>query len=187
ESGTSPDRVLVWLLEESGYMAAMKKGERAEDKDENLRELEDLLSRETDVTAFLEQVALVSDTMESQRQGVVDNSVIISTLHAAKGLEFPVVFLVGMEEDLLPHKLAKDEGSAGIEEERRLAYVGMTRAREHLYLTHARRRFVFRRMESTTPSRFLGEIPDEALERKQITLTVRRGVSNRFSSRFGRR
>ena len=87
----------------------------------------------------------------------------LMTLHAAKGLEFPVVFVTGLEEGLFPHSRSEGED---IEEERRLCYVGMTRAMERLYLTHARRRRVYGSYQYNSPSRFLAEIPDEVLASK---------------------
>jgi DNA helicase-2/ATP-dependent DNA helicase PcrA len=86
------------------------------------------------------------------------------TLHAAKGLEFEVVFIAGLEEELLPHARAIEQGESGIEEERRLLYVGLTRARERLLLTYARARARYGEFEMRQPSRFLAEIPEQHLE-----------------------
>jgi len=109
---------------------------------------------------FLEQVSLVADA-----DGLVDakDRITLMTLHTSKGLEFPVVFLVGMEEGLFPHRRSLNDDDA-IEEERRLCYVGMTRAREQLFLTRARRRHAFGAEAENLPSRFLREIPIELLE-----------------------
>ena len=113
------------------------------------------------VHQFLENVALVSDvdSLDESRPGVT-----LITLHQVKGLEFPVVFLAGMEEGLLPHVRAIEEGDEGIEEERRLAYVGVTRAQRRLYLLHAFRRHLFGTAQLAQASRFLGDIPPEILE-----------------------
>lgn len=87
------------------------------------------------------------------------------TLHAAKGLEFNVVFLPGWEEGVFPHQRAIDEsGAKGLEEERRLAYVGITRARKKLYISHAANRRIYNQWQSSIPSRFIGELPSETVE-----------------------
>jgi DNA helicase II / ATP-dependent DNA helicase PcrA len=109
--------------------------------------------------SFLERIALISDVDNLSDEGP---PVLLMTLHSAKGLEFPVVFLAGMEERLFPHSRAIDEGN--LEEERRLCYVGITRAKERLYLTRAKQRRVFSEPMHTQPSRFLEEIPPELLE-----------------------
>ncbi len=107
---------------------------------------------------------VLRDILDRQEEESADDKVQLMTLHAAKGLEFPHVFLIGMEENLLPHRNSIDEGN--IEEERRLAYVGITRARQTLTLTLAARRKQFGEIFQTTPSRFLEEIPAEDLERE---------------------
>ncbi|MFS8564211.1 MAG: ATP-dependent helicase [Rhabdochlamydiaceae bacterium] len=109
------------------------------------------------LTTFLEELALRSSMDE---KSVDQDTVRLMTLHHAKGLEFRVVFLVGMEEDLFPHINSKDSEEA-IQEERRLCYVGMTRAKEHLYLTAAKERFLWGVSRSMHPSRFLREVPEE--------------------------
>ncbi len=108
---------------------------------------------------FLEQVALVADTDEITD----DDQVVLMTLHSAKGLEFPVVFLIGAEEGVFPHGRALSEPDE-LEEERRLAYVGITRARERLYVTHAWSRNLFGSTQYNPPSRFLEEIPGDLVE-----------------------
>ncbi len=107
---------------------------------------------------------LLRDLMERQEEESADDRVHLMTLHSAKGLEFPHVFIIGMEEDLLPHRTSIDEGN--IEEERRLAYVGITRAQRTLTLTLASRRKQFGEVSLTTPSRFLDELPEEDVERE---------------------
>ncbi len=121
-----------------------------------------------DLMGFLEQAALVSDVDGWKAQA---SAVPFMTLHSAKGLEFDTVFIVGVEEDLLPHRRALDECIQGteqgaLEEERRLFYVGMTRARDRLFITHARRRTVQGREQMSAPSRFLDELPDEGVDRQ---------------------
>ena len=110
---------------------------------------------------FLEEVALVSDQDELED---VPDRVTLITLHAAKGLEFPVVFIVGLEEGLLPHRRALED-ERELEEERRLAYVGMTRAKDRLYLVHAHHRSTYGVGAQSDPSRFLAELPEELLGR----------------------
>jgi len=156
------------VMEESGYLARLKES-REEDDAERLENLEQLQaameefsekSPEAGLSDFLEQVSLVSD-LEQGEQG--KPSVTLMTLHAAKGLEFRVVFMIGMEERLFPHIRSLDDQD-GMEEERRLCYVGMTRARERLFLLNARRRYLFGQEQSNLPSRFLKDIPPELLD-----------------------
>jgi DNA helicase-2/ATP-dependent DNA helicase PcrA len=162
--------LLQALLDDTGYVDALK-AERtieAQGREENLEELVEV-AREFDATAepeqntldvFLQQVALVADAdTRKDDSGLVT----LMTLHNAKGLEYPIVFMAGMEEGVFPHSRALDEG--GLEEERRLAYVGITRAMRQLYLTSARRRAVFGATQYGMRSRFLDEIPAELTDR----------------------
>jgi DNA helicase-2/ATP-dependent DNA helicase PcrA len=162
--------LLEALLHETGYLDALK-AERtieAQGREENLAELVEV-AREFDAAAepeqrtldvFLQQIALVSDA-DTRRDD--DGLVTLMTLHNAKGLEYPIVFIAGMEEGVFPHARALDEGS--LEEERRLGYVGITRAMHSLYLTSARRRAVFGATQYGMRSRFLDEIPPELTDR----------------------
>ena len=128
---------------------------------ENIKELRSVAQEFPKLNEFLENVALVEAQDTSLRSP--DNSVTLMTLHAAKGLEFPVIFIVGMEEGLFPHSRSLwDKGE--LEEERRLAYVGITRAKELLYLSYADRRLYFGQRSSNPPSRFLIDIPEELLD-----------------------
>ena len=120
---------------------------------------------------FLEEVALVSDQDELED---VPDRVTLITLHAAKGLEFPVVFMVGLEEGLLPHRRALED-ERELEEERRLAYVGMTRAKDRLYLVHAHHRSTYGVGAQADPSRFLAELPEELLAAERSAAPFRRG------------
>jgi DNA helicase-2/ATP-dependent DNA helicase PcrA len=156
------------VMQESGYLRRLKESRDPEDA-ERLENLEQLLAAmeefgeknpDAGLSEFLEQVALVSD-LEQGETG--KPSVTLMTLHAAKGLEFKAVFMIGMEERLFPHVRALDDLD-GMEEERRLCYVGMTRARERLYLLNARRRYLFGQEQINLPSRFLKEIPGELLD-----------------------
>jgi DNA helicase-2/ATP-dependent DNA helicase PcrA len=159
--------LLERILELSGYSLALAR-EDSHESQERLENLAQLLQAAIDYEAredapsaagFLDRVSLLQDA-DAVRD---DAPVVLLTLHAAKGLEFEAVFLVGLEEGLCPHSrsLASDEG---LEEERRLCYVGMTRAMEHLHLTWARSRQVFGQRRITEPSRFLSELPREQLE-----------------------
>jgi DNA helicase II / ATP-dependent DNA helicase PcrA len=154
-------------LEESGYAQLFESGDpELIDRWENLRQLRSLLEPYDDagddarLTTFLSEVALVSDA-DTLTDDV--EKVTLITLHAVKGLEFPVVFLTGVEEGLLPHQRSISENPAMLEEERRLFYVGITRAKQRLYLTHAFRRTRFGGLEPSMPSSFLAAIPHDLL------------------------
>ncbi|HEV3322930.1 MAG TPA: UvrD-helicase domain-containing protein [Solirubrobacteraceae bacterium] len=170
--------LLEAVLSQTGYVEALE-AERTIEAQGRIENLEELVSvgREFDATAdpgqdaldvFLQQIALVADA--DSRKDEDEGLVTLMTLHNAKGLEYPVVFIVGCEDGVFPHSRALDEG--GLEEERRLFYVGVTRAMRKLYLTHARRRVVFGAQAYGMPSRFLDEIPAELTEREQPQLMV---------------
>lgn len=155
-------------LEESGYREMLQNGTpEGEERWANVVELLGLAAEYADVPPpdglfqFLENVALVSDvdSLDESAQGVT-----LITLHQVKGLEFPAVFICGMEEGLLPHLRSLEEGESGIAEERRLTYVGITRAKRHLYLLHAFRRHLYGTPQLAEASRFLSEIPADMLE-----------------------
>lgn len=110
---------------------------------------------------FLEEISLIADISEHQES---DDVITLMTLHSAKGLEFPIVFITGMEEGIFPHQNAFTEGDEGIEEERRLCYVGFTRAKERLYLTNAKKRMLYGKTTANVPSRFISEITKDVLE-----------------------
>jgi DNA helicase-2/ATP-dependent DNA helicase PcrA len=156
------------LLVESGYKLMLQDGTpENEERWRNVTELVGLAGEYADapppegLQAFLENVALVSDvdSLDPTKAGVT-----LITLHQVKGLEFPVVFIAGMEEGLMPHLRAMEEGEAGLAEERRLAYVGITRARQRLYLLHAFRRHVHGTPQLAEASRFLRDLPPELVE-----------------------
>ena len=158
------ERVLV----ESGYKLMLQDGTpENEERWNNVTELVGLSGEYADappaegLQLFLENVALVSDvdSMDSSAEGVT-----LITLHQVKGLEFPVVFIAGMEEGLMPHIRAMEEGDAGLAEERRLAYVGITRAQRRLYLLHAFRRHLYGAPQLAEASRFLRDLPAELIE-----------------------
>jgi DNA helicase-2/ATP-dependent DNA helicase PcrA len=167
--GASIAELLEATLSQSGYLEALE-AERTIEAQGRLENLEQLVEvgREFDAAAaaeegtlevFLQQIALVADAdTRSDDEGLVT----LMTLHNAKGLEYPTVFISGCEDGVFPHSRAIDEG--GLEEERRLFYVGITRAMRRLYLSYARRRAVFGAQTFGLPSRFLEEIPGDLLE-----------------------
>ena len=167
---TEPVSIAVGkVLDQSGYLRDLRE-ERSEEADARVQNLAELVSAareyeardpEPSLGGFVDQLSLLSEVDEEA--GSRNARVWLMTLHAAKGLEFPVVFVTGLEEGLFPHSRARDDEEE-LEEERRLCYVGMTRARERLILTNAARRRVFGDYQSTSPSRFLSEVPQELLE-----------------------
>ncbi|MBI4884804.1 MAG: UvrD-helicase domain-containing protein [Actinobacteria bacterium] len=159
--GIGPADVLQSLLDESGYLAELEAEESVEaaGRLENVGELIGSAREFTRIDEFLEQVALVADTDEIDD----DDRVVLMTMHSAKGLEYPVVFLVGMEEGVFPHSRALTEPTE-MEEERRLAYVGITRAQQKLFVSHAWSRQLFGTTSYNPPSRFLDEIPADLVE-----------------------
>jgi DNA helicase-2/ATP-dependent DNA helicase PcrA len=154
---TSVTALLDSLLRRIDYMASLDDGTvQGQSRQDNVRELLSVAEQYNDLglAGFLEEVALVSDLDSYDTD---NNAVTLMTLHAAKGLEFPVVFMAGMEETVFPHSRALYDQSE-MEEERRLCYVGMTRAREELYMLHANARLLYGGMQHNPPSRFLSEI-----------------------------
>jgi DNA helicase-2/ATP-dependent DNA helicase PcrA len=154
-----PATVLQELLDRSGYLRELEAEHsvEAEGRLENLAELVGAAQEFEAIDAFLEQISLVADT--DQLEVDDDSSVVLMTLHSAKGLEYPAVFLIGLEDGVFPHLRSIGEPEQ-LEEERRLAYVGITRAMERLYLTHAWSRTLFGGTQYNPPSRFLDEIPE---------------------------
>lgn len=157
------------ILNESGYLQELR-NERTIESESRLENLDEFLaltiefeqnSDDKSLAAFLETVALVSDVDNYEADA---DAVVMMTLHSAKGLEFPVVFLAGMEEGIFPHSRSLLETSE-LEEERRLCYVGITRARQRLYVTHASQRVIYGGYTNSVPSRFLLEFPREVITR----------------------
>jgi DNA helicase-2/ATP-dependent DNA helicase PcrA len=176
ESGAGPATVLEAVLEQTGYLAELQASTDPQDETriENLQELAAVaLEFEQErpegepgtLADFLEQVALVadSDQIPDEEAGEESGVITLMTLHTAKGLEFPVVFLTGMEDGVFPHMRALGQ-TKELEEERRLAYVGITRARQRLYLTRSALRSVWGQPQYNPPSRFLEEIPDQYVD-----------------------
>jgi DNA helicase-2/ATP-dependent DNA helicase PcrA len=171
EDGAGPARMVEFAGLESGYLGELEEERTvdAQGRIENLQELSgvaaELLAREPDASMndFLEQVSLVGEQDDYEEE---DSLVTLMTLHIAKGLEFPVVFMVGMEDGIFPHYRSMTDAAA-LEEERRLAYVGITRAQQRLYLCHAWSRTLFGQTQYNPPSRFLNEIPEHLVEQKE--------------------
>jgi DNA helicase-2/ATP-dependent DNA helicase PcrA len=212
--GFSLDDLIAQVLTDTGYLRALEKEDtpEAETRLDNLRELlssardfhaanedefaahdqdaDDAEEERTELELYLDQVALISDLDSYEDR---QDRVSLMTVHSAKGLEFPIVFLVGMEERIFPHaSSSRDE--AGLEEERRLCYVAMTRAMEHLFLTCAAERLRYGDRTYQTPSRFLQEIPDELIEtlgtaargaRSRARPAGRAAESSRFDYSYG--
>ncbi len=166
-------KLLVEMTERTGYRKALLEEEDGEDRWDNVQELrtvagqfQDLEGREG-LVAFLESAMLASD-QDSVQEG--EGAVTLITLHQAKGLEYPVVFMVGLEEGILPHQRSFDDPAA-MEEERRICYVGMTRAKERLYLSRASRRTLFGGSMINPPSRYLKDIADKVQPRAEAAAT----------------
>ena len=175
------ERELPQLIDEvigaTGYGTYLKDGtDEGEERHANVMELRSLadefvaLPLDEQLPAFLEQVALVSDQDEWKE---ATPAATLITMHAVKGLEFPIVFMTGMEEGVFPH-VRSLESESQLEEERRLAYVGITRAMDRAYLSYTRHRMLFGRTNDNPPSRFLRELPTEGVERRKTVETEER-------------
>lgn len=168
-SGLTTLDILDAVIQKTDYLALFQREtEENITRLENLKELRSVATEFPDVNEFLENVALVELSQNSDKSLVKRNqsgrdAVTLMTLHAAKGLEYPVVFIVGMEEGLFPHSRSLMD-SAQMEEERRLAYVGITRAKAQLFLTYANSRLYFGERISNPPSRFLTDIPEHLID-----------------------
>ena len=165
-NAVSPDDLAAQVLEDSGYMEMLKmdKSAEAEGRIENLKELINVMSdteQYPTLSDFMEHVSLVMDNDNN----IDTDKVMLITLHSAKGLEFDAVFLPGWEEGLFPHQRALDEGGgSAVEEERRLAYVAMTRAKQKLYILTALNRRIYGQWQNNLPSRFINELPPANIE-----------------------
>lgn len=155
ENGIAPSDLIEQLIIKTGYRDYLLDGSpQAEDREENISSLVSDARPFTSLSEFLEEVALMSSVDAAGDE----DSVTLMTMHAAKGLEFPVVFMVGMEEGIFPHSRIYDAGPSELEEERRLCYVGMTRAREELQLSFAASRLQFGQRGYNAPSRFIDDV-----------------------------
>jgi DNA helicase II / ATP-dependent DNA helicase PcrA len=171
DDGAGPARMVEFAAQESGYLLELEEDRtvEAQGRIENIQELsgvaQEIVAREPDVglEGFLEQVSLVGEQDEYEEDA---STVTLMTLHIAKGLEFPIVFIVGMEDGIFPHFRSMTD-QAQLEEERRLAYVGITRAQERLYLTHAWSRTLYGQTQYNPPSRFLSELPEQLLDLRE--------------------
>jgi DNA helicase-2/ATP-dependent DNA helicase PcrA len=176
-----PDILVDSLVKRLNYLAYVDdKTPQGESRQENVRELIGVAQNyhEEGLSSFLEEVALISDL---DATSLNDNAVTLMTLHSAKGLEFPVVFMIGLEESILPHSRALYDQSE-MEEERRLCYVGMTRAREELYMLYATARSLYGGMQHNIPSRFLSEIAADHVEETTIMPSFGRQDFTSFES-----
>jgi DNA helicase-2/ATP-dependent DNA helicase PcrA len=183
DEGVGPARMVEFAAQESGYLLELEtdRSIEAQGRIENIQELSgvamETAARDPDagLAEFLELVSLVGDQDEYDED---ESTVTLMTLHIAKGLEFPVVFVVGMEDGVSPHFRSMTD-THELEEERRLAYVGITRAQQRLYLTHAWSRTLYGQTNYNPPSRFLGEIPEALLDAKESETRVQRASARR--------
>jgi DNA helicase-2/ATP-dependent DNA helicase PcrA len=156
----NPSDIIEKILASTGYRTYLQDGTpQAEEREANIGSLVSDAKSFAGLPEFLEEVALMSSADAAE----VEEKVTLMTLHAAKGLEFPVVFMVGMEEGIFPHARVYEAGPSELEEERRLCYVGMTRAREELHLSYAQSRLQFGQRGYNPPSRFLADMGDNAM------------------------
>jgi DNA helicase-2/ATP-dependent DNA helicase PcrA len=171
------------MLDRSGYLQDLRE-DRSEDSEGRIENLAELVSAareyesrepEPSLNGFVDRLSLLSDADEEE--GARDARIWLMTLHSAKGLEFPMVILAGLEEGLFPHSRSSEEEEE-LEEERRLCYVGMTRARQRLILTGAARRRVFGEYQSSQPSRFIDEVPQQLVE--QVPAAFSPGYQGNF-------
>ena len=188
----SLDQQADHVIKHSGLFAMYQaeKGEKAQARIENLAELvtackqfspPDEAENMTPLSAFLAHATLESGEMQAESH---QDAVQMMTIHSAKGLEFPLVILAGVEEGMFPSQMSNEEPGK-IEEERRLCYVGMTRAMQKLYITYAENRRLYGQDKYHTPSRFIKEIPSEYIEEVRLRTTISRPVHNRFTPTTG--
>lgn len=172
------------VLDESGYtlMWQESKDAAAPGRLENLKELVGAMEDFDSLQGFLEHVSLVMDVTENADENMIS----IMTLHAAKGLEFDLVFLAGWEEGIFPSQRTLDEeGMKGLEEERRLAYVGITRAKKYLWIFHAANRRIYNQWQSSIPTRFIAELPKDHIEELSDAPTLRPHFNAGYGQSYG--
>ena len=178
-----PAQLLERILKESGYLMMWQtdKSADAEGRVENLKELQNVLSDFDSLQEFIEYAALVTESDEQS----TEEQLTVMTLHASKGLEFDHVYLPGWEEGLFPHQRVLDEnGHVGLEEERRLAYVGITRARQQVMISYAANRRIYGTWQNSLPSRFIDELPQEHIDNqtnRRMGWAVQQDINNSFS------
>ena len=187
----APAEVLRAVLAKSGYKKALEDEDTAEAEGrlENLGELEGSMldyateaqarGEEPTIEGFLERVSLVSDTDDLENA----EKITLMTVHGAKGLEFELVLLTGMEEDMFPYRNMEPRGVEEMEEERRLAYVAITRARKHLVITHTKQRQIFGTTRLGVPSRFVGDLPPPSIEHLETAAARQAGSARRWIDR----
>jgi len=169
-----PTVIIERLLELTDYLNFIRDGSpQAEDREANISSLVSDAKIFASLPDFLQEVALMSSVDETAKQ----DSVTLMTLHAAKGLEFPVVFIVGLEEGIFPHSRVYESGPSELEEERRLCYVGMTRAREELHLSYAASRLQFGQRAYNPPSRFISDMGSSVMSHASSSLFSRQSAS----------
>lgn len=169
DDGASPTDIIERLLALTAYRQHLRDGTpQAEEREENIGSLLSDVRVYADLPEFLEETALIAST-DGAAGG---DKVTLMTLHAAKGLEFPVVFMVGMEEGIFPHSRIYESGPSELEEERRLCYVGMTRARQELHLTYARSRLQFGQRAYNQVSRFIADMGDQVAAVEELSYTA---------------
>jgi DNA helicase-2/ATP-dependent DNA helicase PcrA len=180
---TSVSELIKLIIKKTNYEQYIKDGSReGEERWENVKEIFTAANKYEEIPApeglenFLAEVALIQDTDRMNRK---ENAVNLMTVHSAKGLEFPVVFLVGMEEGLFPH-VSSLINPAELEEERRLCYVGITRAKQQLFLTYCRERMMYGSTQANPPSRFIFEIPDDLIDFQPLEQIERKKKWNEF-------
>ena len=179
----SLEELLDELMEVSGYRAFLKsQGDEGEMRLENIEELKSTMikyseeAEEPSLSGFLEEISLFTDVDDLDQDG---DYVVMMTIHSSKGLEFPTVFVVGMEENIFPSQRSM-ESEAEVEEERRLAYVAITRAKRELYLTHSNERILFGVTNRNRKSRFLEELPDDLLNEESEGLIQPSGIEREY-------
>lgn len=179
----SLEELLDELMEVSGYRAFLKsQGDEGEMRLENIEELKSTMikyseeAEEPSLSGFLEEISLFTDVDDLEQDG---DYVVMMTIHSSKGLEFPTVFVVGMEENIFPSQRSM-ESEAEVEEERRLAYVAITRAKRELYLTHSNERILFGVTNRNRKSRFLEELPDDLLNEESEGLIQPSGMDREY-------
>ena len=198
EHDGKPSEVVAQVLEQSGLLDELRRSADPQDASrvENLSQLQSVAAEyeqktpDATLNGFLETTALVADSDQLPGEGEDSGKVTLMTLHTAKGLEYPVVFLTGMEQGTFPHSRSLEDAGE-LQEERRLAYVGITRARQRLYVTRAAVRAQWGQAAEMMPSQFLDEIPDELIDWKRRESSTERmrsswaGSSDAFDDEFG--
>ena len=197
QAGANAAEILEEVLDRTGYLATLRRSQDPQDASrvENLAELHAVAldfattSGEVGLAGFLERVALVADSDQLPEEESGSGQVTLMTVHTAKGLEFPVVFVTGMEDGTFPHQRSLGEPEE-LAEERRLAYVAITRARKQLYLTRAAVRSAWGAPQEMPPSRFLDDIPAELLDVRRSSTSMERlrggyGAGSGYGSGYG--